>query len=57
MARLQAQFLLDPPAHAAMKYMSRSIQPAQQNRTEAHLRIAFIHRPHPQRLVTEDLAD
>ena len=27
--------------------MSRSIQPAQQNRTEAHLRIAFIHRPHP----------
>ena len=47
MARLQAQFLLDPQAQAAMKHVSRSLQPAQQNRTEAHLRIAFIHRPPP----------
>ena len=47
MARLQAQFRLDPQAQAAMKYVSRSLQPAQQNRTEAHLRIAFIHRPPP----------
>ena len=46
-ARLQAQFRLDPQAQAPMKHVSRSLQPAQQNRTEAHLRIAFIHRPPP----------